>query len=92
MKDIKQLSEEEVQERIQNLDDEITKCNTSTIPKIIKLLEEEEIGVVVSCYSLISIVNAFIKEFGTEDLLNECMYYLQNGLDDVVEVSEETND
>lgn len=87
MKDIKELSEEEIQERMKNLDDEIKKFNESTIPKILKLLEEEKHGIVVSCYGLTAIVNALIKEFGTKDLLNECIYYLKNDLEDIDEIS-----
>lgn len=79
MKDIKQLNDEEIQERIKNLDEEIKKFNTEAIPQILKILEDGEHGIVVSCYGLIAIVNALVNEFGTEDLLNECIYYLQNG-------------
>lgn len=87
MKDMKNLNEEEVQKRIQNLDEEINRFNTTTIPKILKLLEEEEHGVVVACYGLIAIVNALINEFGTEELLNECVYYLQNNMNNIDEIT-----
>ena len=87
MKEMKNLTDEEIQEQIQNLDKEITKFNEETIPKILKILEDEEHGVVVSCYGLIAIVNALIKKFGTQDLLDECMYYLQNNLDDIEDVN-----
>jgi hypothetical protein len=86
MKNMKEINEEEVQKRIQNLDEEINRFNTSTIPKILKLLEDEEHGVVVSCYGLIAIVNALINEFGTEDLLNECIHYLENNMNNVEEI------
>lgn len=88
MKDMKNLTEEEVQEQIESLDAEINKFNNETIPKILKILEDEEHGVVVSCYGLIAIVNALISKFGTKDLLNDCMHYLQNNLDDIEEISE----
>lgn len=83
MKDMKNLTEEEIEKEIEKLDTEITKFNNDTIPKILKILEEEEHGVVVSCYGLIAIVNALIKKFGTAELLDECMYYLQNNLEDI---------
>ena len=86
MKKMENLNEDEVQERIQNLDEEINRFNTSTIPKILNLLEEEEHGVVVACYGLIAIVNALINEFGTEELLNECMHYLQNNANNIEEI------
>lgn len=87
MKDMKNLTEEEIEEEIAKLDAEITRFNNDTIPKILKVLEDEEHGVVVSCYGLIAIVNALIKKFGTADLLDECMYYLQNNLDEINEIS-----
>ena len=89
MKNMNNLSDEEVQKEIESLDKEITKFNIETIPKILKVLEDEEHGVVVSCYGLIAIVNALIKKFGTSELLNECMYYLQNNLDEINEISSE---
>ena len=87
MKKIEELTEEEVQERVKELDNEINRFNSNTIPKILKILEDEEHGVVVSCYGLVAIVNALINEFGTEDLLQECIYYLQNNSEDIHEVS-----
>lgn len=83
---MKQLTDEEIQEQIANLDQEITKFNQETIPKILEILEKEEHGVVVSCYGLIAIVNALLAKFGTKELLDECMYYLKNNLDDIEEV------
>lgn len=87
MKDMNNLTEEEIEEEIEKLDAEITRFNNDTIPKILQILEDEEHGVVVSCYGLIAIVNALIKKFGTADLLDECMYYLQNNLDEINEIS-----
>jgi len=89
MKDMKNLTEEEVEKEIEKLDAEITRFNSETIPKILKILEDEEHGVVVSCYGLIAIVNALIKKFGTSELLDECMYYLQNNLDEINEINTE---
>ncbi|MBR3208758.1 MAG: hypothetical protein IKF82_00670 [Bacilli bacterium] len=86
MKDMNNLSDEEVQEQIQKLDKEIKVFNEETIPKILKILEEEQHSTVVTCYGLISIVNAILGKFGTKDLLEECMYYLQNNLDDLKEM------
>ena len=54
------LSDEEVQEQIQKLDKEIKVFNEETIPKILKILEEEQHSTVVTCYGLISIVNAIL--------------------------------
>lgn len=83
------LTEEEIQEEIQNLDKEIQKFNSETIPKILKVLEDENHGTVVTCYGLIAIVNAILAKYGTQDLLEECMYYLQNNLDDLKEMPKE---
>lgn len=83
------LTEDEIQEQIKNLDIEINKFNTKTIPKILKILEEEEHGTVVTCYGLVAIVNAILKKYGTQDLLEECMYYLQNNLDNLEEMPSE---
>ena len=80
------LSDEEVQEQIQKLDKEIKVFNEETISKILKILEEEQHSTVVTCYGLISIVNAILGKFGTKDLLEECIYYLQNNLDDLKEM------
>ena len=63
MKKIEELTEEEIQERVKELDDEINKFNSNTIPKILKILEDEEHGVVVSCYGLVAIVNALINKW-----------------------------
>lgn len=86
MKDMNKLTDEEIQEQISNLDQEITKFNQETIPKILEILEQEEHGVVVSCYGLIAIVNALLAKFGTKELLDECVFYLKNNLDDITEV------
>jgi len=87
MKDIKQLSEDEVQERIEDLDKEIQQFNTDAIPQILKILEEGGYGIVVSCYGLVAIVNALVNEFGTEDLLKECVNYLENGFDEITDIN-----
>lgn len=89
MKDMNNLSDEEVQEQIQKLDKEIKVFNEETIPKILKILKEEQHSTVVTCYGLISIVNAILGKFGTKDLLEECMYYLQNNLDNLEEMPTE---
>ena len=86
MNNMNNLTEEEIQEQIKNLDKEINKFNTETIPKILKLLEEEGHSTVVTCYGLIAIVNAILAKYGTQELLEECMYYLQNNLNDLEEM------
>ena len=89
MNDMNTLTEEEMQEQIKELDSEIKKFNNETIPKILQILEDEGHGTVVTCYGLVAIVNAILAKYGSKSLLEECMYYLQNNLDDLEEIPTE---
>jgi len=72
----KQITEEELLRQF-NL------FNEKTVPAILQLLEDEQYHIAICTQGLITIVRALIQHFGTEELRNECVHYLQQDIGDI---------
>ena len=72
----KQITEEELLRQF-NL------FNEKTVPAILQLLEDEQYHIAICTQCLITIVRALIQHFGTEELRNECVHYLQQDIGDI---------
>lgn len=57
--------------------------NEKTVPAILQLLEDEQYHIAICSQGLITIVRALIQHFGTEELRNECIHYLQQDIKDI---------
>lgn len=57
--------------------------NEKTVPAILQLLEDEQYHIAICAQGLITIVRALIQHFGTEELRNECVHYLQQDINDI---------
>jgi len=57
--------------------------NEKTVPTILQLLEDEQYHIAICTQGLITIVRALIQHFGTEELRNECVYYLSQDINDI---------
>lgn len=57
--------------------------NEKTVPAILQLLEDEQYHIAICTQGLITIVRALIQHFGTEELRNECVHYLQQDIGDI---------
>lgn len=62
--------------------------NEKTVPAILQLLEDEQYHIAICTQGLITIVRALIQHFGTEELRNECVYYLQQDINDIKNIDE----
>ncbi len=62
--------------------------NEKTVPAILQLLEDEQYHIAICAQGLITIVRALIQHFGTEELRNECLHYLQQDINDIKNINE----
>lgn len=62
--------------------------NEKTVPAILQLLEDEQYHIAICSQGLITIVRALIQHFGTEELRNECVQYLQQDIKDIKTLQE----
>lgn len=71
-----QITEEELLKQFNSF-------NEKTVPAILQLLEDEQYHIAICAQGLITIVRALIQHFGTEELRNECVHYLQQDIKDI---------
>ncbi len=98
MKNINDMSEEDVKKeinRLRNMTDEEREIEINKIrkeyeqfkedavPKILKILEEDQYRIDICCQGLIIILKALLQNFGTKQLLEECVSELQKGMNDL---------
>lgn len=57
--------------------------NKKTVPAILQLLEDEQYHIAICTQGLITIVRALIQHFGTKELRDECVHYLQEEIGDI---------
>ena len=57
--------------------------NEKTVPAILQLLEDEQYHIAICAQGLITIVRALIQHFGTEELRQECIHYLNQDINDI---------
>lgn len=62
--------------------------NEKTVPAILQLLEDEQYHIAICSQGLITIVRALIQHFGTEELRDECVQYLQQDIKDITTLQE----
>lgn len=98
MKDINDMTEEEIQEeinKIRNMTDEDVEREVlkikeeydhfriSTVPQILQIFEEEQYRVDTCCQGLIVILKALIKNFGTKEMLDACVKDLTDDMENL---------
>lgn len=104
MKNINDMSDEEIKEeinRLRNMTDEEREAEIESIrkeynhfkedavPKILGILEEEQYRIDICCQGLIIILKALLQNFGTQQLLQECINELQADMDKVRKIPSE---
>ena len=80
---LRNMTDEERNLEMEKLKKEYEQFKEETAPEILKILEEKRYRVDVCCQGLVIIIRALLQNFGTKQMLQDCLQELQRDMDDL---------
>lgn len=80
---LRNMTDEEREAEIKKIRQEYEDFKENAVPKILKILEEEQYRIDICCQGLVIILKALLQNFGTKQLLEDCVSELQKGMEDL---------
>ena len=80
---MKELTQEEILERIETLNAEYERFTDTTLRDIVKMIVEEDYPISVAIGGLIATADSMIKTYALDDMRPGCVEILEHGFDDI---------
>ena len=80
---MKNLTEEEILEKIETLNNEYDRFVKTTLPDIVEMIVEADYPISVAIGGLTATVDSMIKTYELDDMRQNCVEILEKGFDDI---------